>query len=255
MTDADTQLPGAVQRLFGLEVNAMTIQQAVTACDDAVHSRSCLIIGVINAAKVVHQRDDRLLRHSLSDCDLLLADGQSVVWASRILRKPLPERVAGIDLFEALLEVASSHGHSVYLLGARPEVLEELQAQIRRKYPSLRIAGARDGYFTAEEEAAVVAHIRSAHCDMLFLGMSSPKKELFMDTYGRSLGVGLVHGVGGSFDVLSGHTRRAPPLLQRTGLEWIYRLAQEPGRLWRRYLYTNTMFAAMTLREWTRRRR
>jgi len=242
----------ARRRLFGLEFDAMTSTQVVERAESALRTRDPLLIGVANAAKVINLRKDPLLRDSLLEADLLVADGQAIVWASRIVRRPLPERVAGIDLFERLLELADAGGRSVYLLGARPEVLAVLVERIRTRYPRLRVAGARDGYFTADEAAAVADEIAASGADMLFLGMVSPKKETFLATYGDRLHVPVLHGVGGSFDVLAGITRRAPRSWQRLGLEWAYRLVQEPRRLWRRYLVTNTAFVGLTLRELVR---
>ncbi|WP_448071234.1 WecB/TagA/CpsF family glycosyltransferase [Georgenia yuyongxinii] len=237
------------QLLFGLPLHAATVVDAVAACSAALRDRRRMLVGVLNAAKVVNLRSDPLLRDSLLDCDLLLADGQSVVWASRVLRRPLPERVAGIDLFVALLELAETEGRSVYLLGAREDVLHTLVERLQERYPRLRIAGARDGYFTADEASAVARDIRNSGADMLFLGMVSPKKEIFLAEQCRQLAVPVLHGVGGSFDVLAGVTRRAPELWQRWGMEWAYRFLQEPRRMWRRYLRTNSLFVLMLLRE------
>jgi N-acetylglucosaminyldiphosphoundecaprenol N-acetyl-beta-D-mannosaminyltransferase len=221
----------------------------IECCRAAMAERRQLLIGVVNAAKVVKLQSDEMLRESLLACDLLVADGQSIVWASRILGQPLPERVAGIDIFQRLLELGEAEGRSIYLLGAKPQVLALLEQHIRQRYPNVRIAGSRDGYYREEESAAVAKHIRSSGADMLFLGMSSPKKEIFLGTYGSSLGVPILHGVGGSFDVLAGITRRAPLSWQRLGMEWAYRLLQEPGRMWKRYLTTNAAFLVMTARE------
>jgi len=199
-------------RLYGLEVAPLTLSEAVELADEAVVTRTRLLVGVLNAAKVVKLAQDRVLRDSLLAADVLLADGQSIVWASRLLRHPLPERVAGIDLFEALLGLADQHRLRVYLLGARPEVLARVTAEIGRRWPGVRIAGSRDGYFDDEESSEVAADIVRARADLLFLGMTTPKKELFLGTYGGLLGVPVMHGVGGSFDVLAGITRRAPRL-------------------------------------------
>jgi N-acetylglucosaminyldiphosphoundecaprenol N-acetyl-beta-D-mannosaminyltransferase len=238
--------------LFGLPIDALTAQDVVARCRAALADRSRMLIGVVNAAKVVNTTRDPLLLRSVLESDVILADGQSVVWASRLLRRPLPERVAGIDLFESLLELAAVEGHSVYLLGARADVLQALQARLLERWPSLRVAGARDGYFAADEAAGVAADIRRAAPDMLFLGITSPKKELFLARFGPELGTPVLHGVGGSFDVLAGLTKRAPRIWQRLGLEWLYRVLQEPGRLWRRYLTTNTRFVWLTVRELVR---
>jgi N-acetylglucosaminyldiphosphoundecaprenol N-acetyl-beta-D-mannosaminyltransferase len=237
------------QHLFDLPVDPITLDQAVQRCVQAVEQRHYLPVGVINAAKIASMRRDRALRDAVTRCPMILADGQSVVWASRLLGAPLPERVAGIDLFERLLAVAARSGYRVFFLGARPDVLDGMLAEVARRYPRLTVAGARDGYYRSEQEAEVVAQIRSSDADLLFLGMSSPRKELFVAAHGEATGAPVVHGVGGSFDVLAGATRRAPQWYQRHGLEWLYRARQEPARLGRRYLVTNTAFMALVARE------
>ncbi|MDM8083224.1 WecB/TagA/CpsF family glycosyltransferase [Cellulomonas cellasea] len=243
---------GPRRLLFGLRLDGLTLAEVAQRCGDAMRERERLLIGVVNAAKVVNLRRDPLLRESLLEADVLLADGQSVVWASRLLRRGLPERVAGIDLFEQLLALGDREGRGVYLLGARSEVLRELVTRIEARFPGLRVVGSRDGYFSAAESGAVAAEIAASGADMLFLGMTSPHKEVFLATHGPSLGVSVLHGVGGSFDVLAGRTRRAPRAWQRLGLEWAYRLVQEPRRLWKRYLVTNTRFVALVARELVR---
>jgi N-acetylglucosaminyldiphosphoundecaprenol N-acetyl-beta-D-mannosaminyltransferase len=240
---------GELRRLFGLEVAPLTLEQSVGLAEYAIERRERLLVGVVNAAKIVKLRSDPLLRDSLLEADVVLADGQSVVWASRMLHEGLPERVAGIDLFEGLLALADRRGLRVFLLGAKPEVLAGVCDEIDRRWPGVVIAGARDGYFTDEEAPAVAAQIIHSEPDMVFLGMTTPKKEIFLATYGDRLGVPVLHGVGGSFDVLAGVTRRAPLLWQRSGMEWAYRVLQEPRRLWRRYLTTNVAFAGLVARE------
>lgn len=235
--------------LFGFRLDALSMEDAVARCRKALETRQRILIGVLNAAKIVASRRNELLRASLLDCDVLLADGQSIVWASRLLRRPLPERVAGIDLFECLLSVAHEESRPVYLLGARRDVLARLQAVLKERYPGLRIAGSHDGYFAEADSARIAEHIRGSGADMLFLGMSSPRKEIFLGRFGSTLNVPVMHGVGGSFDVLAGHTSRAPLAWQRLGLEWAYRVLQEPRRLWWRYLSTNTAFILLTIIE------
>ena len=239
----------ARQSFFGLNLDALTLPQVVEICDTCMDSHARVTVGVVNAAKVVNLRSNHMLRESLMHCDLLLADGQSVVWASRLLGRPLPERVAGIDLFESLLELGARERRSVFLLGARQDVLDRLVAALRARWPDLPIAGAHHGYFTDEEAPQVAARIAASGADMLFLGITSPKKEIFLARYGAELGVSVLHGVGGSFDVMAGVTKRAPESWQRLGMEWAYRLKQEPRRLARRYLSTNTAFLGLLVRE------
>lgn len=243
-----TMMP-ARQLLFGLQLDALRMNDVVDRCRGALQSRKRMLIGVVNAAKIVNMQADDMLRDSVLECDVVLADGQSVVWASRLLRRPLPERVAGIDLFSRLLVLANEERCSVYLLGAKPDVLTALCRRIRRDYPHVIIAGSHHGYFGNADQAAIAAQIQNSRADMLFIGMTSPKKEIFLGSYGARLGVPILHGVGGSFDVLAGITRRAPVFWQRAGLEWAYRLLQEPRRLWRRYLKTNSRFIWLTLLE------
>lgn len=237
------------QPLFGLEIDALTMSEALEHAQYCTRNRVRLLVGVVNAAKIVQMRADPQLRNSLLEADVLLADGQAVIWASRILGRPLPERIAGIDLFEKLLEVADRDGLRVYFLGARPAVLDKLLDAVRERFPGVVVAGSRNGYFTEEEAPEVAGTISQSRADMLFLGMPSPMKENFLARYGDGLRIPLLHGVGGSFDVLAGITRRAPDVWQRLGLEWAYRLLQEPGRLWNRYLTSNTAFIVLTVKE------
>jgi N-acetylglucosaminyldiphosphoundecaprenol N-acetyl-beta-D-mannosaminyltransferase len=190
-------------------------------------------------------REDDRLRNAVLGCDLILADGQPVVWAGRLLGQPVPERVAGIDLMFALLAEAERQGQRVYFLGAREDVLQRMLAEVARRHPDLHVAGSRNGYFGKDEEAAVVEAVKESGADMLFIGVSSPKKELFVDEWGSRTGAYVVHGVGGSFDVLAGEVKRAPAWASKNGLEWLYRALQEPLRLGPRYLTTNTVFLGM----------
>lgn len=238
--------------VFGLTIQALTHDEVLERCRQALVHRRRMLIGVVNAAKIVNLRRDQLLRDSLIECDIIVADGQSVVWASRLVGQPLPERVAGCDLFESLLGVAEQDHRSVFLLGAKPEVLQLLELRLSQRFPKLRIAGSRDGYFTAEQHEDVAVQIRASGADMLFLGITSPKKEIFLGTYGDTLGVPIMHGVGGSFDVLAGVTKRAPVRWQRMGLEWGYRTLQEPRRMWKRYLTTNSKFLMLLGKEMVR---
>ncbi|MFD4246309.1 WecB/TagA/CpsF family glycosyltransferase [Streptomyces sp. NPDC058525] len=239
--------------LFGVGLDALTMDETVRRCLDAVRRGERIEIGMVNAAKLVNMRRDPRLAEAVAGCDLVLADGQAVVWAGRVLGVRLPERVAGIDLFMRLLAAAEAADISVYLLGARQQVLEMMLRQISERFPKLRVAGSRNGYFADSEQGAVADAIADTRAQLLFLGMTSPKKEIFTAGYGDRTGAHVVHGVGGSFDILAGITKRAPAVWQRMGLEWFYRTLQEPRRLGKRYLTTNTAFLLMTVRELIRR--
>jgi N-acetylglucosaminyldiphosphoundecaprenol N-acetyl-beta-D-mannosaminyltransferase len=237
------------QILFGIELDALTMEQTVQRCLGAVRDGEQLEIGVVNAAKLVNMRRDPALAQAVTGCDLVLADGQAVVWAARVLRRPLPERVAGIDLFMRLLAEAESAGMSVHFLGAKQPVLDAMLLQVADRFPRLKVAGSRNGYFEDARQGDVADAIAASGAQMLFLGMTSPKKEIFTAGYGARTGVKVVHGVGGSFDILAGITKRAPAVWQRLGVEWLYRTLQEPRRLAGRYLTTNALFLLMTARE------
>jgi N-acetylglucosaminyldiphosphoundecaprenol N-acetyl-beta-D-mannosaminyltransferase len=238
-------------RMSGIDFDALSRAEAVRFCCNALDQNRPVTIGVVNAAKIVNMRSDRILADSVLGADIVLADGQSVVWASRVLRCPLPERVAGIDLFTDLLTVAELRCDSVYFLGAKEEALQRMLEHVTSKYPRLHVAGSHNGYFDLDTEgASVAADIRASGAEMLFVGMTSPYKEVFLARYGDSTGTVIRHGVGGSFDVLAGLTKRAPITVQRLGFEWLFRLLQEPRRLGKRYARTNTLYLGMVAREW-----
>lgn len=209
---------------------------------------------VLNAAKVVAAHDSGELASVIRSCSLVNADGMSVVWASRLMGRPVPERVAGIDLFEVLLGEAERKGWSVFLLGAREPVVRAVVEEVATRHPAMAIAGWRDGYWEPESEPDVVRTIRSSGADLVFVALPSPAKEYFLHRNLENLGDVVGIGVGGSFDVLAGVTKRAPAWLCRAGLEWLYRLLQEPRRMARRYIVGNTRFVLLVGRCWWTRR-
>lgn len=236
-------------QVLGCPIDRLDMDATLSEVERVIASRRFTQHVSINTAKLVTLRGDPELRSIVEGCGLISADGAGVVWASRLLKDPLPERVAGIDLMNRLLDRAEESGYSVYFLGARPEVLALALERIRARHPRLAIAGARDGYFADSEAAEVAAAIRATGADIVFVAMTSPRKEYFLGAHGEQLGAPFVMGVGGSIDVVAGVTRRAPAAWQRVGLEWLYRLLQEPRRLFRRYAVTNARFAWMLGRE------
>jgi N-acetylglucosaminyldiphosphoundecaprenol N-acetyl-beta-D-mannosaminyltransferase len=238
--------------LFGVEIDALDMAHTVDRIMSLIDQRVKVQHVALNAAKVVMVSKDAKLRAVIRACPVVNADGQSVVVASRLLRKPLPERVAGIDLFAELVKRSAENGRSVYFLGARDDVLEEMLRRFRIQYPTLRVAGFRNGYWS--DDAAVIQQVRAAQPDLLFLAIPSPRKEFWLAEHLPALGVPFAMGVGGSFDVLAGKVKRAPKWVQRIGCEWVYRLVQEPRRMWKRYLVGNTAFMWLTLKELWRTR-
>ena len=241
------------RQLFDVRVDALTMPSVIDLAERAIDSRERLMIGVVNAAKIVKMRRDESLRRAVLGSDLILADGMAVVWASKFMRTPLPERVAGIDLMLELFALAQRRSFKVFLLGAKPEIVAGVQTRLAQDFPNAQIVGTQDGYYPADEEASVAIRIRNSGADMLFVAMTSPRKEKFMAAWGDSLNVPVCHGVGGAFDVYAGLVKRAPRAWQAVGMEWAYRVAQEPRRLGMRYLDTNTVFLGMVARASARR--
>jgi N-acetylglucosaminyldiphosphoundecaprenol N-acetyl-beta-D-mannosaminyltransferase len=236
-------------QLLGIPVDNLSMDETVTLIDESVARREKIHHVVINAAKVVNALKDEELKKSIVDCDIINADGQSIVWASRILRKPLLERVAGIDLMQNLVARAAKKKYKIYLLGASEEVVQKVVQKYKEQYGESVVAGYKNGFFSADKEEIVAMEIAASGADMLFVAMTSPKKEIFLSKYKDVINIPFIMGVGGSFDVVSGKTKRAPLWMQRNGLEWLYRVMQEPRRLWRRYLTTNCIFIYLLLKE------
>lgn len=232
---------------LSVPLDPLTIDETVSHCRDLVLARRPCQHVVLNAGKCVLLHDNPDLRKAIQECALVSADGQSVVWAARWLGVPVPERVAGIDLMERLLELSARERWPVYFLGAREDVLRLFEAEALRRFPALVVAGKRDGYFDAEQEPSIAEAVRASGARLLFVAMPSPQKERFLARHLARMGPVLAMGVGGSFDVWAGLTSRAPRWMQRAGLEWLFRFAQEPRRMWRRYLIGNFRFLWIVL--------
>jgi len=228
----------------------LTMNETLVKVKNAIDNQKQIHHVVINAAKVVALQNDLELRESVNSSDIINLDGQAVVWAARFLNKPAKERVAGIDLMVNLIEMASKNNFKIYLLGAKEEVVSKLASIYAQKYGKDLVVGYRNGYFTKEQEKDVIEDIVRSKPDMLFVAITSPKKENLLFQYKNELkSVGFIMGVGGSFDVLTGLTQRAPMWMRNAGLEWFYRFMQEPKRMWKRYLIGNFKFIALVLKE------
>ncbi|MFF7977824.1 WecB/TagA/CpsF family glycosyltransferase [Streptomyces sp. NPDC007901] len=242
--------PGRPVTVCGLPVHPLTLAESVAFAEALIEDGGPHQHVVLNAAKVVQAHRDAELARIIRSCSLVNADGQSVVWASRILRRPVPERVAGIDFMQAMWHSAARHGYRVYLLGAERQVVEET-ARIAVAQ-GVEVVGYRDGYWDETQEQEVVAGVRAAGPDLLFLAVPSPRKEYFLAQRLKALGCPLVVGVGGSFDVVAGVRSRAPRWMRRSGLEWFHRMVQEPRRMFLRYTVGNLRFVALVLVHWAR---
>lgn len=237
-----------VASVFGVPVDRLTMDESVDLAVQLIERGGSHQHVVVNAAKLVAAYSDVKTREILSSCDMVNADGQSVVWASRILGDPLPERVAGIDFMNRLVERSVAKNYSIYLLGAEEEVLNSVRAVLSSK--GAKVVGQQNGYWRKSmTDGDLVTSISSLKPNIIFVALPSPMKENFLHDNLDALNVNLCVGVGGSFDVISGKTRRAPDFLQRVGLEWAYRLMQEPRRMLKRYIVGNTRFLIILAQE------
>ncbi len=234
--------------VLGVPVDNLSMDETLDVIEGFIASGRPHQHVVVNVDKVVKAHRDPALAGILGRCALVNADGMPVVWASRMLGTPLKERVTGIDLFEALMERSAREGWRVFLLGARPEVVGKARSIYESRYPGLIVAGHRDGYWTEDEEPQVAEQVRRSGADILAVAISSPKKERVLDRGQVHLRVPFAMGVGGTFDVTAGRVRRAPVIMQRVGLEWLARVAQEPRRMFRRYFVDSLAFFGILAR-------
>jgi N-acetylglucosaminyldiphosphoundecaprenol N-acetyl-beta-D-mannosaminyltransferase len=226
-------------------IDILTMAETVDLARQAMRTRQRLQHVAINVAKFVNMRRDAVLAADVANSDVVSIDGMGIILGARCVGLPAQVRVAGIDLLAELLAVCADEGFKPYFLGATPDVAKQTVRRVREKHPSIQFAGFKDGYFSTDQEAEVVSAIRNSKADCLFIGMPTPRKERFLANYRDELNVPFIMGVGGAFDVLAGQIRRAPARMQQLGLEWLYRVYQEPGRMWWRYAKTNTFFAVI----------
>lgn len=229
----------AVARVLDVRVDAVGLKDTIQILDEFVRSGAPHQVVTVNLDFIrIAQQDDRF-RAAVNGADLSVADGAPVLWAARLLGTPLVERVTGVDIVEQGAALAAANGYGVFLLGAAPGVAEAAGAELRRRHQGLRIVGTYSppfGPFTGAEEERMVNLVRCARPAMLFVAFGAPRQDLWIRRHLHSLGVPVCVGVGGTFDLLAGRLKRSPRWMQRSGLEWIWRLKQEPRRLWRRYL-------------------
>jgi N-acetylglucosaminyldiphosphoundecaprenol N-acetyl-beta-D-mannosaminyltransferase len=226
------------------------MQETLRTIDKTIANNKQIHHVVVNAGKIVAMQKDLQLRQSVNESDLINADGQAVVWASKFLGKPLKARVAGIDLMVELVQLAYKKKYKVFFFGAKEEVVKKVVNRYSKEYSPNIVAGYRNGYFNKGEEKAIAQEIADSGANILFVAISSPTKENFLYNNKEVLrNVSFIMGVGGSFDVVAGIVKRAPLWMQKAGLEWFYRFAQEPKRMWKRYLIGNSKFIYFVLRE------
>ncbi|MBC2098484.1 WecB/TagA/CpsF family glycosyltransferase [Listeria booriae] len=235
--------------LLGSYVDSLTMQETLERIEAIIHARKPVQHVVINASKINLMATNEELATIINRSPLINADGQSIVWAMRFLGHTIPERVTGIDLFENLVSESAKKGYRVYYFGATQEVVQEVVRIHQVKYPTLQVAGYRNGYFEESKSEDIAQTIQQSQADIVFVAFSSPKKEYWIHTHKDTMDVPFVMGVGGSFDVIAGVTKRAPKCMQKAGLEWFYRFMQEPRRMFKRYFVGNLSFVWKVMKE------
>lgn len=236
--------------IMGCPIDSLNMDQTIARIEEFVKENKPRQHVVVNVAKIVKMSKDSYLREIISSCDLINADGMPIVWASKLLGNPLPCRVAGVDLFQKLVKLCAEKGYRPFFFGAREWIVKKVVQEFKTKYPGLDVAGYRNGYYSEDEESWIAEMIRDSKADMLFVGFSSPIKEKFLNRWMNVMQVPFCMGVGGSFDIVVGRTKRAPEWMQKSGLEWCCRIYQEPRRMWKRYAKTNPVFVWMVLKEY-----
>lgn len=240
-------LPEAVKKrritFLGSPMDAITLAETIALIETAIRERHLLQHVVVNVAKLVTMQTDTALSDDVAGSDLINIDGMGVVWGARLMGHAVPERVTGIDVMDHTLALCAQKGFRPFILGAKEDILKRAVTTIEAKYPGIMFAGAQHGYYPRESEQELMASIRDSGADCLFIAMPSPHKERILNTYKHMLGIPFLMGVGGSVDVFAGLVTRAPEWMQKAGLEWFYRFYQEPRRMWKRYLITNSRYA------------
>lgn len=230
-------------------IDVLSVQETIDLVEEYVIKNEPLHLMGVNADKINEVNSNERMKQIVNSCGIINADGASVVLASKFLKKPLPERVAGIDLMQDLVELSARKGYNIYLLGAKQEVVKKTAMVLQEKNKNLKICGYHNGYFKDEEWSSISEMLYEAKPDFVFVGITSPKKEYLIE-YLQNCGHKCVFmGVGGSFDVISGNIPRAPKWMQKINLEWLFRVMQEPKRLFKRYFVGNWKFILEILKE------
>lgn len=240
-------------RILSIDIDRVDFQETVEQILTFVAERRPRYVCTANVDHVVQCVQDEEFRQIYQDAALAVPDGVPLLWAARLLGKPLKERVNGTNLFERLCARAAERGHRVFFLGGPPGVADGAASVLRQRYPGLQVAGTYAPPFgferDPEENARVVDRIRRAAPDVLFVGFGAPKQEKWIYRHLRALQVPVSLGIGASFEYVAGTTKRAPAWMQSMGLEWFYRVLENPRRYWRRYLVQDLKFVPLVLRQ------
>lgn len=228
--------------ILNTTIDVLNVEETIDLVEKYVITKTPLHLMGVNADKINEVNRNERMKQIVNSCGVINADGASVIIASKYLKKPLPERVAGVDLMQSLVALSENKGYSVYLLGAKQQVVEKTAEVLRKKHPKLNIVGIHNGYFKETEWHEVSEELKLLKPDFVFVGITSPTKEYLIEFLQEGGNNSVFMGVGGSFDVISGNIPRAPKWMQKANLEWLFRVFQEPKRLFKRYFVGNVTF-------------
>lgn len=235
--------------ILNTTIDVLNVQQTIDLVEKYINTKTPLHLMGVNADKINEVNQNEKMREIVNSCGVINADGASVIMASKYLNRPLPERVAGVDLMQSLVAVSEKKGYSIYLLGAKQKVVEETSVVLQKRHPDLKIAGIHNGYFKENEWSVISDELKVRKPDIVFVGITSPTKEYLIEYLQNNGNNAVFMGVGGSFDVISGNIPRAPLWMQQANLEWLFRVMQEPKRLFKRYFVGNWKFIIAIIKE------
>lgn len=218
-------------KILGINVDKVSEKEALDAFENMLEGDICSQIITLNPEMLLEAQNSPEFASLIESGELVFPDGVGLVYASKIIGKPIPERITGIDFTRKAFDVLASKGKTAFFLGAKPGIAELAAKNMMEEIPGLKIVGAMDGYFKESEEDEIVEKINSSGADMLCLALGSPKQEFFASKYKEKLNCKVAIGIGGSFDVWSGTLKRAPQFYIDHNIEWLYRLKQEPSRI------------------------
>lgn len=230
-------------------IDVLDMKETVELVDEYIKTNTPLHLMGVNADKINELNSNPLMKEIVNKCGIINADGASVVLASKLLKKKLPERVAGVDLMIELVKLCCEKNYSIYLLGAKQSVVEQTRDVLMDKYSNLNIKGIHNGYFKEEQWDNISKELKKLKPDIVFVGITSPTKEYLIEYLQNDGNKSVFMGVGGSFDVISGNIPRAPKWMQKCNLEWLFRVIQEPKRLFKRYFVGNLKFIKLVIKE------
>ena len=236
-------------RILNTIIDVLTYKETIDLVEKYVITNTPLHLMGVNADKINEVNENEMMKKIVNSCGIVNADGASVVLASKYLKQNLPERIAGIDLMQDLVKLSEEKHYSIYLLGAKQEVVEKTMRVLKEKHPKLIVKGIHNGYFKEDQYQQISDQLKKLKPDFVFVGITSPMKEYLIEFLQNDGNNCVFMGVGGSFDVISGNIRRAPGWIQKMNLEWLFRVIQEPKRLFKRYFIGNWKFIKAVIKE------